>query len=354
MKSSQLSKLLLKWFDQHGRHDLPWQQKINPYRVWVSEIMLQQTQVSTVIPYFNRFMQAFPTINALAKAPEDEVLHLWTGLGYYARARNLHKTAKRVTEEFKSIFPNTLETLITLSGIGRSTAGAILSIAFKIRTPILDGNVRRVLSRLYCVEGPYNNKEIDQTLWTLAEANTPHDRIEDYTQAIMDLGAELCTRSRPNCPSCPLKKQCLAFETNRVGEFPSPKIKAVLKVRRVTLLILVNEKSEILLEKRPAKGIWGSLWSLPEHTGPKTKIKDFCLNEQDCEVISKPITLPSFRHTFTHFHLDIEPVQVQIKASRKETLETNQKIWYSLAKPVKLGLAAPVKKILEELNKNSA
>jgi A/G-specific adenine glycosylase len=345
-----ISKSLLKWFDKHGRHDLPWQHKINPYRVWISEIMLQQTQVSTVIPYFNRFMQAFPHIKALAKAPEDEVLHLWTGLGYYARARNLHKTAKKIAEEFKGIFPNHFEALLTLPGIGRSTAGAILSIAFKIRTPILDGNVRRVLSRLACIEGPYNNKEIEKKLWDLAEAYTPHNRIEDYTQAIMDLGAELCTRSQPNCTSCPLKKQCLAFETNRVTEFPSPKIKSALKVRKVTLLILVNEQGQILLEKRPAQGIWGSLWSLPEYTGPKTQINAFCLNAQGCEVLSKPIALTSFRHTFTHFHLDISPLLLQIK--KTSTKLTHEKICYSLSKPVKLGLAAPVKKILEELTHN--
>ncbi len=342
-------KKLLKWFDQHGRHDLPWQKNINPYRVWVSEIMLQQTQVATVIPYYNRFMDAFPDVQSLAKAPEDEILHLWTGLGYYARARNLHKSAKKIVTEFNGTFPKDLETISSLPGIGRSTAGAVLSIALKTRAPILDGNVRRVLSRLHCVEGTYNNKNTQNKLWELAEAYTPFERIADYTQAIMDLGAGLCTRRTPNCLNCPLKTDCQAFQTNRVEEFPNAKTSTMLKVKKIKLLILMNSKKEILLEKRPAQGIWGSLWSLPEYNGTITKIKDFCYAKQNCEVFSKTKALPSFRHTFSHFHLDISPLFIQVKQKNHSLMEANQKVWYSLEKPAKIGLAAPVKKILDEL-----
>jgi A/G-specific adenine glycosylase len=318
------SKIILKWFKKSGRKDLPWQKNISPYRVWVSEIMLQQTQVNTVIPYFDRFMKKFPDVKSLAKAHEDQVLHLWTGLGYYARARNLHKAAKIVVREFNSVFPNTLETLQLLPGIGRSTAGAILSIAFQKSAPILDGNVKRVLSRFIAS----NNLE---DLWEIAESYTPKKNPHHYAQAMMDLGAMVCTRSKPKCDSCPLIKSCEACLTDRQSEFPGKKITKTLPIKQTLLLILKNKLGQVLLEKRPSSGIWGGLWSLPEFADEKAILTHY-------KGIKKLTALKSFRHTFSHYHLDITPIE--------GWLEGVEGTWFDPQKPSKLGLSAPVKKIL--------
>jgi A/G-specific adenine glycosylase len=318
------SRIVLQWFKKHGRKDLPWQKNISPYRVWISEIMLQQTQVSTVIPYFERFMKKFPDIKSLAKAPEDQVLHLWTGLGYYARARNLHKAAKIVVREFDSVFPNTLETLQLLPGIGRSTAGAILSIAFQKPAPILDGNVKRVLARFLAT----NNLE---TLWKTAELYTPKKNSHHYAQAMMDLGAMICTRTKPKCDSCPLIKNCEASLTDRISEFPGKKATKTIPVKETILLILKNKSGQVLLEKRPSTGIWGGLWSLPEFDSEASILKQY-------KGIKKLKALKSFRHTFSHYHLDIYPVEAQ--------WEDKAGTWFDPQKPSKLGLSAPVKKIL--------
>lgn len=334
---------LLKWFDVHGRKDLPWQKNINPYRVWVSEIMLQQTQVSTAIPYFEKFMKRFPTIASLAKANENEVLHLWTGLGYYARARNLHKTAKIIHTELKGNFPDTVEQLETMPGIGHSTAGAIISISFGERAAILDGNVKRVLARFAGIQTWPGETETLKQLWDLSETLTPSKRCADYSQAIMDLGATLCTQRRPRCPECPLQKHCLAFKNNWQEDLPAKKKTKKNPTKELFFLILENKDQEILLEKRAAKGIWGGLWSLPEcHdiTGLKKWVKEnYGLN------ISASKKLPPMKHTFSHYHLILTPIQA--KVTNTITLDKTKHLWYKTTHQQKIGLAAPIKKLLE-------
>ncbi|RMF13376.1 MAG: A/G-specific adenine glycosylase, partial [Gammaproteobacteria bacterium] len=260
---NEFAHSVLQWFDRHGRHDLPWQHPRTPYRVWVSEIMLQQTQVATVIPYFERFMTAFPTLEALADATEDEVLALWAGLGYYARGRNLRRAAVQLVEEGRRTLPDTLDGLMALPGIGRSTAGAILSMGFGIRAPILDGNVKRVLCRHEAIEGWPGERRVEQQLWELSESLTPRDRVDDYTQAIMDLGATVCTRSRPACDLCPLRATCQARQKGLETVLPHPRPRRTLPERHATALILLDAEGRCLMEKRPSPGIWGGLWCPP-------------------------------------------------------------------------------------------
>tara|TARA_R110002124_G_scaffold72861_3_gene195723 strand:- start:3397 stop:4494 length:1098 start_codon:yes stop_codon:yes gene_type:complete len=341
------AKRVLNWFDQHGRKDLPWQQDTSPYRVWVSEIMLQQTQVRTVIPYFERFMAAFPDVQALAVAPEDEVLHLWTGLGYYARARNLHRAAKQVANEGQGRFPDTLEGLCDLPGVGRSTAGAILSIAFRQRASILDGNVKRVLARYQRVGGWPGQSAVHQQLWDIAEQYTPTKRCADYTQAMMDLGATLCTRSAPDCASCPLATGCQALAHGDQHAYPGKKPRKVLPVKSAFFLIVRSGDGDIWLEKRPPSGIWGGLWCFPEIDEPDTG-RTVCLDRWG----TVPATLeiqPGFRHTFSHYHLDITPVVVQLDATPHAVMEASRQLWYNLRQPPQIGLAAPVVSLLARL-----
>jgi A/G-specific adenine glycosylase len=349
LTAKQFSQRLLSWFDAEGRTDLPWQHNKTPYRVWVSEIMLQQTQVSTVIPYFNRFMQQFPTITTLAEAKEDTVLHLWTGLGYYNRARNLQKTAKIIVTEYDSQFPTELNELIKLPGVGRSTAGAILSIAFNKPTAILDGNVKRVLTRLHGITGWSGKKEITEQLWTLAEQYTPKNRIADYTQAIMDLGATLCVRSKPRCTECPLQKYCSAYAQGIENMVPVAKPKKTIPIRQATLLILQKNNHFIFLEKRPPTGVWASLWSLPEIKGAPSsaEIKKFCKQRFQFQ-LDKLVHGDSFRHTFSHFHLDITPIWARVKATPSKIMEEGHQIWYNLQQSQEIGLPAPVKLLLEK------
>ena len=263
MKSEDFAPALLRWFALHGRHDLPWQEELSPYRVWVSEVMLQQTQVVTVIPYYRRFMARFPNVASLATAPLDEVLHLWTGLGYYARARNLQACAQIVVEKFGGEFPKDLEGMMSLPGIGRSTAGAILSIASGLRHPIMDGNVKRVLSRVFSIDGDPSSKAVLLSLWSLAEACTPNENVGAYTQAIMDLGATVCTRSRPACTLCPMSLDCLAAREGRQAELPGKKQKRHRPSREATLLIAQmgdEHSAAVFVEKRPVAGVcWGWL-----------------------------------------------------------------------------------------------
>ena len=255
---------LLAWFDQHGRRDLPWQRAINPYRVWVSEIMLQQTQVATVIPYFERFTGRFPTLAELASADLDEVLHHWTGLGYYARGRNLHKAARVVVADHQGELPRCVEVLQSLPGIGRSTAGAIAAIAYGIRAPILDGNVKRVLTRFHAVAGYPGVPAVARTLWQLADQHTPARRVADYTQAIMDLGATVCVRNGPSCHRCPIQTGCEALEAGVVDAYPGKKPRKNKPVRAARLFVLHDGRGGCLLEQRPENGIWGGLWTPPE------------------------------------------------------------------------------------------
>jgi A/G-specific adenine glycosylase len=348
MNFDDFSSALLAWYDQHGRKHLPWQQDRNPYRVWVSEIMLQQTQVSTVIPYYHKFMLRFPTVQALAEAPEDVVLHHWTGLGYYARARNLHKTAQQVSRQLGGVFPQSVDELSALPGIGRSTAGAILALGSGKRAVILDGNVKRVLTRVFCVEGWPDQPKVQAGLWRMAEDCTPQERCADYTQAIMDLGATLCSRSRPACGLCPLQHLCGAWASNRTDEFPQRKPRKQLPVKATYMLIFHDQDaSRVLLEKRPPQGIWGGLWSFPETDDisafDASLQGQLLTNEKDLQRWSP------LRHTFSHYHLDITPVLIPLNRSHVSVMENERWHWYDLRLPDEVGLAAPVKKLLEKL-----
>ena len=343
MQPEQFSTAVLDWYDRYGRHDLPWQQGITPYRVWVSEIMLQQTQVSTVLNYFDRFMEALPTVQALAEAPEDEVLHLWTGLGYYTRARNLQKTAKIVVADHGGEFPRDVEQLILLLGIGLSTAGAIASLSMGLRAPILDGNVKRVLARFTAQEGYPGEPKVAKQLWATAERFTPHARVNNYTQAMMDLGATLCTRSKPTCLLCPLESGCEAHLLGLETRYPIPKPRKDVPQKRTLMPMLANRDGAILLYRRPSTGLWGGLWSLPE-------LDDFAdlqhLALQHSLELGKHHELPELIHTFSHFRLSIEPWLVQVEESAHHVAEADW-LWYNLATPPRLGLAAPVKKLLK-------
>ncbi|WP_342623948.1 A/G-specific adenine glycosylase [Pseudomonas alkylphenolica] len=343
MSPEQFSSAVLEWYDRNGRHDLPWQQGITPYRVWVSEIMLQQTQVSTVLNYFDRFMAALPTVQALAEAPEDEVLHLWTGLGYYTRARNLQKTAKIVVDQYAGEFPRDVEKLTGLPGIGLSTAGAIASISMGLRAPILDGNVKRVLARYTAQEGYPGEPKVAKALWANAERYTPHTRVNNYTQAMMDLGATLCTRSKPSCLLCPLKLGCEAHMLGQEIRYPIPKPRKELPQRRTLMPLLANREGAILLYRRPSTGLWGGLWSLPE-LDTLEQLDD--LADQHGLSLSASQALDSLTHTFSHFQLAIEPWLVRVDDTRAHVAEADW-LWYNLATPPRLGLAAPVKKLLK-------
>jgi A/G-specific adenine glycosylase len=339
------AKKLLYWFDQHGRHDLPWQRHITPYRVWVSEIMLQQTQVTTVIPYYQRFMNSFPTVQVLAAASEDAVLHHWTGLGYYARARNLHKTAKIVCEQHNNDFPSTVEDLTNLPGIGKSTAGSICSIAFKKQATILDGNVKRVLTRYAAIEGHPSISSVDKTLWHLADQLTPSKRNPDYTQAIMDLGASVCNRTKPRCDECPFETECKAHQLGTETSFPTKKIRKEKPVKEICFLLLRNQDGDILLEKRPPTGIWGGLWALPE-CELTSHIHELC-EQRGLNVIDWQAEEPK-RHTFSHYHLDFTPIRVDVE-EYAQIMEAKQQVWYNPRQELTLGTAAPVLKLLKNL-----
>ncbi len=344
--SEKFNQAVLDWFDTHGRKELPWQQGSTPYRVWVSEIMLQQTQVQTVIPYFARFMDRFPDVTSLANAPLDQVLHLWTGLGYYARARNLHKTAVAVRDNYRSEFPQSVDELESLPGIGRSTAGAIAALSMGIRAPILDGNVKRVLTRHFAIAGWPDQTKVKRALWEIAEHYTPAERIADYTQAMMDLGATLCTRSQPNCEACPLTKSCEAYATESIQLYPGKKPRKTLPVKSTAMFILRDKNDAVLLEKRPPNGIWGSLYSLPEGD-PAAKMvtighQTFSLNDAGI--------LKSIRHTFSHYHLDITPIQLLDQNKLDQVAENDRWLWYPLNHSRQVGLAAPVKKLLSSLD----
>jgi len=346
---TSFAKQLLDWFDQHGRKSLPWQIDKTPYRVWVSEIMLQQTQVATVIPYFIKFLDRFPSVDELAAATEDEVLHLWTGLGYYARARNLHTTAKKLMKRHNGEFPATVNELVTLPGVGRSTAGAIAAICYETHAAILDGNVKRVLTRRFTIAGWPGKTETQKSLWNKAESLTPHDRIADYTQAIMDLGATVCTRSSPDCPACPYFKSCQARINGTIDQYPGKKPKKVMPLKS-TVMLIAELNGNVLLQKRPSKGLWGGLWSFPECESVENI--DALLKSLDLKRLVRT-QLPAFRHTFTHYHLDIEPIRVTIQET-KRFFEPDAEIWFNVSAPQSVGLTKPVTKILAELKSSLA
>jgi A/G-specific adenine glycosylase len=337
---------LLRWFHRHGRKDLPWQQNPTPYRVWVSEIMLQQTQVSTVIPYFERFTAAFPDLESLAAAHLDRVLHLWTGLGYYARARNLHRAAQVLVSRHAGVIPDDVATLASLPGIGRSTAGAIVALAHGQRAPILDGNVKRVLTRCFAVDGWPEQRQVQQRLWELAETLTPRRRVGAYTQAIMDLGATVCTRGSPRCDRCPLSEDCQARQADTVARYPGRKPGRTLPVKATVMHMLHHRDNQVLLEKRPPSGIWGGLWSFPETAAVDQRPAGLAgiglrRTHREC--------WPVLRHTFSHYHLDITPLHERVSGPTDAVMDSGRWLWYPLDNPVEVGLAAPVKKLLQRL-----
>lgn len=342
------SERLVAWYDRRGRRDLPWKSPPSPYRVWVSEIMLQQTRVQTVLGYFGRFMDRFPDLGALAAAPLDSVLHLWSGLGYYARARNLHRAACIVQREHGGNLPRTLDALMALPGIGRSTAAAILAQSHGERAVILDGNVRRVLARHAGIDGWPGAPAVERRLWDMAEALTPHARLPDYTQAIMDLGATVCVRARPRCAECPVAADCVARNTGRTETLPAPRPRTRLPVRHTTMLVVTAPDASVLLRRRTANGLWGGLWSLPEADSEAPDAASWCLRHTGVAPMVEE-ALDTFRHTFSHFHLDITPVRIRLPRPPAVIMEPGQWLWYNVAQPDAIGIAAPVSRLLHRL-----
>ena len=389
---------LLTWFAAHGRHDLPWQLDRDPYRIWVSEIMLQQTQVATVIPYFQRFIERFPDVATLAGARLDDVLAHWSGLGYYARARNLHKAGAEVRDRHDGELPRALESLTALPGIGRSTAAAILALAWNESHAILDGNVKRVLARYHAVSGWPGKAEVLARLWSLAEQHTPAERAAEYTQAIMDLGATLCTRTKPRCGECPVAAHCGALAAGTVAELPTPRPKHAKPRRSVTVVLIHTGHGDLLLERRPPAGIWGGLLSLPEipdaeATGPAPAESkrphstgpdpagagttagaatgadaghtaahgpaDWCRDTFGV-VVERTRGLEPIEHSFTHFDLTLEPIAIRVAGPARDAacgtvdgaaavLETDRWLWYNTARPLPGGMAAPIEKLIRTL-----
>ncbi|MBX3726734.1 MAG: A/G-specific adenine glycosylase [Xanthomonadales bacterium] len=333
---------LLRWHASHGRHNLPWQQPRTPYRVWLSEIMLQQTQVATVIPYFQRFVDALPDLPALAAAPQDQVLALWSGLGYYSRARNLHAAARACMERHGGELPSDVEVLAGLPGIGRSTAGAIAAQAYGIAAPILDGNVRRVLCRSHGIDGFPGSAAVEKRLWQLARELLPANDPADYTQAQMDLGATVCTRARPACLRCPLAADCRALASERVAELPQPRPRRSLPERSAHWLLLVDPGGpRVLLERRPEQGLWGGLWSLPEF--PDRQALDGAVALLGLRH-DRATPLPPVRHLFTHFALTAQPWQVEAPASA--IAEPGRQRWLAGDALADTGLPQPVRRLL--------
>jgi len=343
--ATQFSRQVLDWYDKYGRKTLPWQLEKTPYKVWLSEVMLQQTQVATVIPYFERFMTRFPTVTLLASAPQDEVLHLWTGLGYYARARNLHKAAQRIANQHGGIFPDNFDDVAALPGVGRSTAGAILSLALGQHFPILDGNVKRVLARCYAVEGWPGKKEVEKRLWTISAEVTPAQRVGQFNQAMMDLGATVCTRSRPKCSLCPVNNLCVAYANESWGSYPGKKPKATLP-ERTGYMLMLQAGSEVLLEKRPPTGLWGGLYCFPQFATQAELEQWLAQRGLTADALRQ---LTAFRHTFSHFHLDIVPMWLPVSLS-DSSVDDGKGLWYNLARPPSVGLAAPVERLLQQLH----
>jgi A/G-specific adenine glycosylase len=344
--ASPIASALLDWYARAGRHDLPWQQDRTPYRVWVSEIMLQQTQVATVRPYYRRFLERFPDVTALAGAPLDEVLHLWSGLGYYARARHLHQAALRIRAEHSGELPRDFDALAALPGVGRSTAGAILALACGERRPILDGNVRRVLARCFGVAGEAGQASVTRRLWRLAERCTPAVRVDEYTQAIMDLGATVCLRRRPLCSECPLADQCRARRTGRQHELPAPRRPQARRLRRVHMVLALNGEGQVLLERRPESGVWGGLWCPPEFA-TATAARAF-VRATLGERCAEPQPLGTVEHAFTHFDLRITPLLVRC-AGAAAVMEEGTGLWYNIRAPARIGLPAPITTLLSRL-----
>jgi A/G-specific adenine glycosylase len=335
---------LLHWYDHHGRHDLPWQRPRTPYRVWVSEVMLQQTQVATVISYFERFVQALPDVAALAAAPEDQVMALWSGLGYYRRARHLHAAAKQCVAQHRGELPRDFESLAALPGLGRSTAAAILAQAHGQRHAILDGNVKRVLARFHGIRGWPGERRIEQALWSHAESHTPATRVADYTQAIMDLGATVCTRANPRCAECPQSHECIARRENLTDAIPAPRPARALPEKHIVFVVLRDEHDRVLLQRRPPQGVWPRLWSFPEaNDADAANPLAARLARLDAATAA---TLPGIRHTFTHFRLHAVPLEWRGVRANTGVADDPDSRWCSAGEIATLGIPAPVKKLL--------
>ena len=372
--NSSFAARIIRWQQQHGRHDLPWQNTRDAYRIWLSEIMLQQTQVSAVIPYYLKFLQRFQTVIELAAAPEEAVMQHWAGLGYYSRARNLHRAAQQLVQQHGGEFPRDRDMLAQLPGVGRSTAAAIAALAFGKREAILDGNVKRVLARHAAIEGHYSQRAVELQLWALAEQRLPAadqdgtsgntagstpgttPGIEAYTQGLMDLGSMLCTRGKPACGSCPVSDDCLALAQGRQGSLPTPRPKKLLP-QRETVMLLLEHQGEWLLEKRPPSGIWGGLWCFPElasghwahqlAAAPTERVQAHCRQQLGC-VANELQLLEPLQHGFTHFGLRIYPVVCRI-AQRTPQLAQPGQLWLTLPDAQGAAIPAPVKKLLQRL-----
>jgi A/G-specific adenine glycosylase len=341
------SEKLAAWQRLHGRHDLPWQGTRDPYRIWVSEIMLQQTQVAAVVGYYGRFMDRFPDVSTLAAASEEDVLRLWSGLGYYARARNLQKAARTIAEKHGGRFPETAEEIESLPGIGRSTAAAIAAFAFGERVAILDGNVKRVLARRFGIEGFPGSTKVEKVMWELADTLLPASEsglMERYTQGLMDLGATVCTRGKPACGRCPIQADCVAFVTGRVSELPAPRPKKAYPTRQARWIVM-RHANDILLERRASSGIWGGLWAFPELSDQD--LQTYCRAEYGC-VLSQSLALPSFSHGFTHFRLEISPVLCSVER-REPRAESSDRTWMHIEEAMVAAVPVPVRKVLSAL-----
>lgn len=347
-KTDNFTSRLLAWYRRHGRHDLPWQRQPNAYRIWISEIMLQQTQVKTVVPYFERFVKRFPDMQSLAQSQLDEVLQLWAGLGYYTRARNLHRAAQIIKSEYGGELPQDLKQLQSLPGIGRSTAGAVLALSRNRPFPILDGNVKRVLARYHGIGGWPGEKPVENQLWRLADAHTPRNHAAEYTQAIMDLGATVCVR-RPDCGRCPVMRGCIALRENRQHLLPGKKLRKPLPVKETFFTIVENFHGEILLQKRPPAGIWGGLWCLPECPVEENVLP--WLERKYGGTMESFVEQDPLRHTFSHFHLDIRPVRVKISGGSVSISDRADIRWIKPEQVTQYGMAAPVRKLIESINR---
>ena len=347
MQNDQFSSRLIAWQKNHGRHNLPWQNTQDPYAIWVSEIMLQQTQVTAVIGYYAKFMARFPDIASLANATQEEVLQYWSGLGYYSRARNLHNAAQTIMDAHDGRFPRDFEQIQTLSGIGRSTAAAIASFAFQQNQTILDGNVKRVLARHFLIEGWTGSPKTEKQLWLLAESLVPGQDMVAYTQGLMDLGATICTRSKPKCDLCPLKASCLALAENKTKELPTPKPKKTIPQKQTTML-LIFDGNQVMLEKRPPIGIWGGLWSLPEISmqdiASEVAFRRFGLQVEAEE------PLESIQYVFTHFKLEIVPQPLQV-ANKPRQANMPNIVWLAVEDAIGAALPTPVRNILLNLKR---
>ena len=343
----EFSADVVRWQKTHGRHALPWQNTRDAYRIWLSEIMLQQTQVAAVIPYYQRFLERFPDVATLASAPAEDVMSHWSGLGYYSRARNLHRCAQRVQAEYDGVFPADPALLADLPGIGRSTAAAISAFAYGTRAAILDGNVKRVFCRVFGIEGFPGAKPVEDQLWRRAEALLPRDDMQSYTQGLMDLGATLCTRSRPACERCPLAHRCVAFASGRTAELPVRKPKKAVPERH-TVMLVIEDDGHVLLEQRPGTGIWGGLLSLPEVAADDDCERGIARAVAPFGILASHQRLQPFSHGFTHFKLHVAPYRVSL--SRRHLMAGQaEHVWYPVGKLAEGPLPAPVKKLLLEL-----